>query len=542
MNMTVGKCLPSRPRPAGASGKRRSRDAFQNRLLGGAALLCCAGAVLFGFGSSAAAKSTKPVLTIGVANLGAVSNTLAPTASCCSQFSYNELAYEPLIVTNPNGTLSPGLAASWHYIGRSATRFEFTLRHDARFSDGTLVTARAVKTSLAYFLKTATGNNKDIPITLKSVKTIGRWTVELTLTKPSPLVPDALSDNVQYYGDIIGPKGVTHPASLADGTDGAGAYVLDAAESLPGSKYTFVPNKYYYAPSGVKFREVVLRIIPNSTARLDALETGQIDMDVDLTDATTLSTALSHHLNVSKAPGSYFVVGFPDVSGKIVPALGNTLVRQAMNYAVDRTALVKALFPGDGTPTSEVPTSDGTEAKYEHYYSYDPAKARQLLAQAGYPSGFSMTMGLGSTTVTPAAEDAADAVAQYLDNVGIKVTVDTTSPLPTVWSTESGWSCTTCGVTPTAAEYTSWLSPGGVVDAHNVPIPALTRLYNQAATSRNAGPLWDKLMGLTVTQAYELPIAELDELNYYNSSITDVVSGVGRIGEVNPNNIKPAKK
>ena len=108
-----------------------------------------------------------------------------------------------------------------------------------------------------------------------------------------------------------------------------------------------------------------------------------------------------------------------DRAGSLSPALGKVEVRQAINYAIDRDAMLKAVAQGHGTVTGQIfpETSPGYDAALNDTYPFDPDKAKQLLADAGYADGFTLDMPLiqaGSTTVY-------DLVKQYLGDVGITV-------------------------------------------------------------------------------------------------------------------------
>jgi peptide/nickel transport system substrate-binding protein len=108
-----------------------------------------------------------------------------------------------------------------------------------------------------------------------------------------------------------------------------------------------------------------------------------------------------------------------DLQGKMNPALGKVAVRQAINYAIDPAAILKDVDGGSGTLTRQIfpTTSTAYDPALDSMYPYDPAKAKQLLAQAGYPNGFSLTLPevvINGTTVF-------DLIKQYLGAVGIKV-------------------------------------------------------------------------------------------------------------------------
>lgn len=108
--------------------------------------------------------------------------------------------------------------------------------------------------------------------------------------------------------------------------------------------------------------------------------------------------------------------------GKIVPALGKLKVRQALNYAFDKQAIIKTAKTGLGEPTTQLfaPGEEGYDASLDTKYSYDPAKAKKLLAEAGYPNGFSVT--LPDLSALFPQEQAA--LTQSLKDIGIKVKLD----------------------------------------------------------------------------------------------------------------------
>lgn len=492
--------------------------------------------------TAASAKGKGKVLTIGSSEgLGTSPESLDPALHCCGTLDVLALAYEPIIYANANGSFGPGLATSWHYLrarkgGQPNTRFEFTLRQNAKFSDGTPVTARAVKAWLDYY-PTAKGPALGLlNIPVQSIKTVGKWTVLITLKQPVSNMPSELSDGVTSYGSVAGPVGLAHPTSLSTESDGAGPYVLDAKASVPTSEYTFVPNKYYYDKAAIYWSKVVVRVIPSATSRLAALRTGQIQVDESQTDTSTAAEAAADGFRTLAVPSGYYGLHFMDLGGTIVKALADVRVRQAISYAINRKAMVNAFFAGYATPTSELPMWDGFDPSYQNYYSYNPAKAKTLLAAAGYPHGFNLT--ITTATSVPAALSLAQATASYLEAVGINVTIDD-QPSSLTSGTFPIWSCDGCDSTSTATFYVTYLKPGGLINQHGWSNPALASLYNKAETSAKPKPEWRKIMQLQVTQAYAAPVAIVDNLFFYSPHLTGL-SGSRERYWMNPTEIKPS--
>jgi peptide/nickel transport system substrate-binding protein len=231
-------------------------------------------------------------------------------------------------------------------------------------------------------------------------------------------------------GQIMSPTGIADAARLGISTvtHGAGPYVLDPQASVAGDEYTYVARTNYYAPSRIHFKKIILKIIANPQAVIDALKTGQVDATVDA-DYATVKQAIATGLQVKYEPFVWQGLNLIDRNGVVSKPLGNVLVRQAINYAINRTEIASALLGSYGMPTDEVtvPGADGYSSAMSDYYAYNPSKARQLLAQAGYPHGFTLPVlavqydGLNTT---------AEAIAGELAAVGIKVQlIDPTDPV-----------------------------------------------------------------------------------------------------------------
>jgi len=462
-----------------------------------------------GFASIAAARPTsdtasKPVLTIGINRSGTTINpaTLGDEA-------VDDLAYESITHLQPNGQLAPGLAVSWHYVGSGNKTFEFTLRKNARFSDGTPVNAQAVKNWMNYYYFKAKGLQVgDLPV--KSVSTSGRYNVILHLAAPNPSAPFLLSE-VLGIGFIGGPKGIANPSSLDTGTDGAGPYVADPSQTVSGSQDVFVPNKYFYDQSAIHFSKVVVKYITQATTMLEAIKSGQLD--VAMGDPSTAPAAKSAGLNVVSEPGGIDILEILD-HGPKTPAgdpnpLFNLKLRQAINYAIDRKTITKAIVGQYGTPTDEYPTTDGYVQSMANYYAYNPAKAKTLLAQAGFPNG--VTIGVAGDPNGALGAPTLQAVAQNLQAVGIKLDINQYADLnqwvkdvladkyPTDTAYEEGFESM-------AQLYTFNFEPHALLNFGGWSDPVLDKLNAQAVVSKNPGKFFKEMSTRIVTQGYLVPL------------------------------------
>jgi peptide/nickel transport system substrate-binding protein len=489
--------------------------------IGGASLVLAAGAT--------ARTTAKPTLTIG-------SMSLAASLNPAKANRVDLLAYEFLITLKPNGSYGPGLAASWRYLpappgsGAKNKNFELDLRHTARFSDGTPVTAAAVKTWLNYYVQ----SNGPLALLLgpiASIETKGRWTVIIHLKSPNPVVPLALSWG--SMGAVASPRCVADPAKLDTNTCGAGPYMLDPSQSVAGDHYTFVPNPYYYDKSKVRWGKVVEKVIPTASSMLQAFETGQIMVAEG--DPSTGAAAARVGATVVRIRNNEIVWGL-DVGGVLSKPLADARVRQALNYAVDRKAIAKALFGEFARPSSVFQSVDGAASSFTNAYPYSPQKAKALLAAAGYPSGFSITAtipGFQGTTGTPLAE----AVAKYLAAIGVTLNINS-------YSTPGPWANAVLGGSepveqegiPTAWPlwilYTTQIKPGSFFNrAGGGPGWNDRRLvvdWIRGARATNASKYWKDLTARLTQQAYTLPLVSFDGLFYLSKHVSaPPITGAG---------------
>jgi len=492
-------------------------------------LALAATGLLAGCSSSATSAASggaaaKPVLTMGITNYTA---TLNPAIAGGGDESMPiDLAYEPLTHLEPNGDIGPGLATSWHYVGNTNTEFSFTLRPDARFSDGTPVTASAVKAWLDYAYFKVKGSITG-SLALKSVDVTGKYTVVLDLSKPNSTMPYLLSE-AEMFGFIGSPKAIAHPSTLGTGTDGAGPYIAVPSQSVAGSVYVFKPNPYYYDQSAVHFSEVVAKIITSPTTMIEAIKSGQLN--VAQGDITTAPTAQAAGLNVVTAPSGFDQILLLDRGPKTPSGAPNPLasvqVRQALNYAVNRQAVTQAIYGKYGAATSETGSSDGFVPDLQNYYSYDPAKAKSLLTAAGYPNGFTLTVDSESSFGT-LADPVLEAIAQEYKAIGVTLKITTSPVLPT-WATQVlGGSYEATGFIATAFApisewYTYQLAPNSGENQHGWDDPTLDALDSKGEASLSPGQYWQAMTQRIVTQGDEIPVFNFDAFWYTANNIGGV--------------------
>jgi peptide/nickel transport system substrate-binding protein len=484
-------------------------------------LAACSGTSSKTGGTTGASSGHGGTLTIGInREFGSLNPAVDSGLSGGDGVVY--LPYATLVTMNPqNGAFSPGLAQSYGFVGTGNTTYQLKLRPNLKFADGTPLDAQAVKKWFIYF-PTAPGTTLGGYIQTTSIDTPNDVTVVLHLKAPTPLMTDYLSSG---WGMVVSPKALASPAQLSAGAPGAGPYVYDQSQTVTGTgaTYTLVPNKYYYDQSQIKWSKIVIKVISDPAAMLRSLQAGQIDVAEG--SATTLSAAESAGLHVSVGPdGGTANVVFFDSNGTRVKALADVRVRQALNYAIDRAAIVKSLFNGAAEPTSVPGVSDVSDPALTTYYPYDPQKAKQLLAQAGYPNGF--TFGLTAPTFgTLVGTSLTQAVVQDWANIGVKVHLVQPTTTPDLYKTFLSQSAYLIDVTniPTLQDAYNFL-PGSVPNPLNVNYAGVVKVYDQALTAPvdQQSQLREQLVKDIVTEAYTAPIAASSNIIYSTNNVTGV--------------------
>ncbi len=469
-------------------------------------------------GAQPAASSTVGGTLTVAQSIG--TTTLNPETTNQSDCYFEELAYEPLIVRLENGGLAPGLATSWHYAGSGNTTFVMDLRRGVKFSDGTTMTAQDVVNDFRYLLK---ADGQMAPeFAGDSFAVTGPMQVTITAKTPNPEFPFLLTQDYNA-GDIISPNGLKDPAALGTKTFGAGPYELDAAETVSGSTYTYIPNPYYYDKPAVHWKKVVIKVIATAQATLDAMKTGEVNLSQG--DPSTLKAAGQAGLTVTQAPLLWDGVVLADRDGKTVKALGSLQVRQALNYDTNRTAIVNALYAGFGHPSEQVtvPGGYGYLASLNSTYPYDPAKAKQLLAAAGYPQGFTMSM----VTANYGEENLlAQALAQEWSQIGVKVNIiddANTSAYEAAFASGKVPSFIAIyGQQPISIEGPGLFLPSALFNPYHTASSTLQSLYDQdiQATGAAQTALNQKVESYLVDNAWFVPVVATGLPYYATTNVT----------------------
>ena len=317
------------------------------------------------------------------------------------------------------GKIVPNLAEKWEVLNDTTVRFH--LRGGVKFHDGSAFSAEDVKYTLDHALdpKNAYGMLGRISA-ITEVKIVDPKTVDIVTAKPFPTLPVALADILiepKLYAEKAGAEGQRRKP--------VGTGPFEFTRYVPGDRIELKANPNYWAgkPS---IDSVTLRSIPEAATRISSLLAGETqiveEVPVDLVQQVEGSSALK----VDSVNTSVGLVLTYDVTK---PPFDNPKVREALDYAVDKDLILKEILKGKGEvlqgqllTSNTFGYSSAVKAR-----SFDPARAKKLLAEAGFPNGFSTAISTMSGRYLSDV-DIANTVSGMLNDVGVKVSINVMEP------------------------------------------------------------------------------------------------------------------
>lgn len=325
--------------------------------------------------------------------------------------------YDSLVWFNDDGKIEPALAESWE-VSDDGTEYTFTLRQDVSFHNGEPFNADAV---VASWERVVNGEYEwgDQWRVASAVEKIDEYTVKATLDEPNALFLSSVADQWAMippaYFDEVGQEGFdAHPV-------GTGPFVF--TEWVKGDHITMTANPDYWR-GAPKIETLIYRPIPESSTRVAAIQTGEVDIVTRLSSEEAASLLGVEDVKVIKYPVTrIYYIAFNNLTTGLDQPTMDPLVRQAMNYAVDVDTIIDALFDGHAKAAAGYVATSELGYGAVDPFGYDPAKALELLEDAGYGSGFSMDMACPEGAYTH-FEEVCEAIVGYLGEVGIDVDLE----------------------------------------------------------------------------------------------------------------------
>ncbi|MCL6640092.1 MAG: ABC transporter substrate-binding protein [Candidatus Rokubacteria bacterium] len=399
--------------------------------VGVAAVLAAGGGVTAaGYGSYNAGNTVITVQDISDAV------TLDPQVA----YEFTSVAADHLLYSTltqfPQGNLTKpiGEVATRWTVSANGQDWTFYLRKGIRFWNGDPLTSadvvysfeRAVDitTSPAGWLVTQTGLTPQN--VAQDIRAVGPYEVKMHL--PQPFAPGAwLAVLANPVTGIVDAKVVQQHVVKGDygshwlynNSAGSGPYVLQQWQ--PGQVLSLVANPNYNLGPAPKVKRVVWQEVADTTARLDALVRGDADVAIGLTASQLASLKGNPRIRLLKVPSIAMV--YVGMGVKQSKPLGNPYVREAIKYAINYRAIVNDLVQGNGEPLQGIIPKGIFGYTPSLPFSFNLAKARQLLKQGGYPHGFTVTMLVPAGTIggSVSATSLAEAIASTLGQIGIHV-------------------------------------------------------------------------------------------------------------------------
>lgn len=345
--------------------------------------------------------------------------------------------YEPLISPDMEAKQIPALATEWGVKDGNPNVWVFKLREGVKFHGGEDFTAEDVVFSFNR-AKLESSDMKELIVSIKEVRAVDDYTVEIETDGPNPILPSNLTNLFIMDKGWSEANNVTEPAEFDDGeetfavrnSNGTGAFKLVSRE--PDVKTVLAQNENYWGKGTfpMEVTEIVYTPIQNAATRVAAFLSGEVDLIQDVPVQDLGRVASADGLKVINAPQNrtiFFGINSGDadltndnLEGK--NPFADLKVRQAMNMAIDRDAIKQVVMRGQSAPTGVIipPFVNGWTQELDKYPKADVDAAKAIMAEAGYGDGFEVTMHCPNDRYIN-DEAICQAAAGMFGKIGIKV-------------------------------------------------------------------------------------------------------------------------
>jgi peptide/nickel transport system substrate-binding protein len=351
------------------------------------------------------------VLTVGAA---VFPDSLRAGTGSFASLSLMSQTNDQLVIRDNKSELHPGLAKSWEQIDPLTMRFH--LREGVKFSDGTDFTADDVVFTINFALDPQNAYAMAARINqIASAAAVDKYTVDIKTKAVFPTLLRGLSDIImepKAYVEKVGANG------FAAKPMGTGPFIFQ--EWVPGDHYTLTANKNYWG-GAPKVDKIVIRTIPDGSTRVAALVSGEAqiieEVPIDLIEQITAAGAKIDEIGTTAG----LVLTFDPT----IKPFDNAKIREAFDYAIDKPLIFKQILKGSGELLQGQVLTKGVIGWNPDLQArpYDPAKAKQMLQEAGYDFNTPVVI----TTLNGkyvSDTDISNAAAGMLTKIGVKATVE----------------------------------------------------------------------------------------------------------------------
>ena len=353
----------------------------------------------------------KGTLTIGLTTV--VANLEQPYAPERQSSNTSWTLFDSLVFPEADGTFTPALAESWETSedGRTVT---FTLRQGVTFHNGEALTADDVVFSWETYRQDVVTYASNWSIA-SSVEKIDDFTVAVSTEEPNALLLPYISTAwsiipMDYYNEV-------GAAGFAENPVGTGPFMLE--EWIKGDSITVVANPNYWREGYPKLERVIFKFMPESATRIAAVQTGEIDISPRLTTEDAQGLLGAADVQIIRYPvNRVYYLAFNNITTGLDTPIMEPAVRRALQYAVNVDAIIDTLFDGYATRAVGFVGPEDLGFDSAEPIPYDPDQARSLLAEAGYPDGFTVNMACPDGAYAHINE-VCEIIRQNLNEVGV---------------------------------------------------------------------------------------------------------------------------
>lgn len=393
--------------------------------------------------------------------------------------------YDGILTRDTKMNIRSEIAESYQQV--SPTEFDFVIRKGITFHDGSALTVQDIKFTLERLFKEgAMGDGQTSPRAsllgpMESIEILDDQTVRIHLSEPWPILPAMLPFQEVVSKAFVEKVGTPGMATQVNGTGPFKLVSWNRGESIVMERF----DGYYGGATDIKpvgnacVDRAIFQVIPESASRVAALLSGDVHIISELPAFSVNQVKNNPNTDVMTVNGtrSFFIAMNNDSD-----LFSNIKVRQAVAHAINKDLMVDRILGGYATSIDGIlsPDAFGKNTNLPTY-DYNPDKARELLAEAGYPDGIKVTL-----DVAGAFRDTAEAIASLLTNAGIetRVAVGEAAILNQKWRTKGGEKSGDL-------YFTSW--GNGSLDPHDIFVPT-HRTNDRGNSAGYANPRVDALL------------------------------------------------
>jgi|GEM_PF-6760419 len=377
--------------------------------------------VVVGYGSvfadggnkTEASEGISQEITLMVTNLPTSIDPLQDTG--LSALTAYSLLYDRLIDIDKSGNTIPSLALSWKPIKPTVWRLE--LRQGVFFHNGERFNAKTVQSVIMRALHGTESRQKAQISLIKDVQIVNDYAIDIITSEPWSLLPNRLSRLWIYpteYFNQVGLEGFLKKPI------GSGSYRFVKWQQ---DNYLILEkNDKYWREQQSEIKKITLRHTPDMNARINALESGEADMAFIIDPEQIVRLEKLGYKTLNQPLGQAYIYFFRTT---LKSPVADVRVRRAINYAIDVDTIIKSLFLGMASKLEGQPVGSdafGYDSSIKAY-PYDPQMAKKLLAEAGYPQGFTIAFD-GTSGMAPKDKEVAELIADQLAQIGIHMQIN----------------------------------------------------------------------------------------------------------------------